>query len=132
MAKQESALDPKFVKVFPGVPPEWWKTIAPSVREFIQNEKLVAAKITAKQATAATPMLRSAQTEGLPWSVIIRGGYPGAHLHLGDKVYPLTEQQWQRFSGGVRKEAMAKLSASDAIGFGTTIGVAAASQSFRA
>jgi hypothetical protein len=45
------------------------------------------------------------------------GGIRVPHLHLGDKVYKLTPDQWREFSGGVMKGFAAKLSEAKTVSF---------------
>jgi hypothetical protein len=52
---------------------------------------------------------------------ILGPGFPGglkyAHLHFNNRIYPLTDAQWKKFSGGIIIDARNKLAKANAIGF---------------
>jgi hypothetical protein len=75
-----------------------WKNHAKVIEQFVKAEKLQPAKV----AITANEIALKFNPKRFP-------GIPVPHLHLGDKMYALTDQQWKGFTSQLNKDMMTKL-----------------------
>jgi hypothetical protein len=104
--------------------PMWWKYGRPAELWYQHHElieELVARHNLKEVPAAQLPVqgLTSAATQQSEVMAlrppIVYGGMRVPHLHLGDKVYRLSSEQWKEFSTGVVKSFATKLADSKAV-----------------
>lgn len=75
-----------------------WKNQVKVVEQFVKAEKLQVTKLR----VMANETLLKINPKRFP-------GIPVPHLHLGDKMYTLNDQQWKGFTSQLNKDMIAKL-----------------------
>lgn len=98
---------------------------------FYKNANIVQAAVTkmklkpveASQVKTRVAANEMTAMEPLWWKI---GGTPNAHLHLGDKVYMLTAEQWKTFSGTLLASFQAQIGKASSISFGNALDLASA------
>ena len=77
----------------PGLIAHVWAKYQTDVESMVRTEKIQPIHV----ATERDPVT---ELTGLVWWNPA-GGWPLPHFHLGDKIYPATDVQWQKFSKAV-------------------------------
>jgi hypothetical protein len=93
-----------------------WAKYHAEVEALVRADKLTAVQILPEREAAAAEKHDAAPSElgnTLVWWNP-KGGWPLPHFHLGDKLYPATEGQWNSFSAGVLSKVGANLQSAKA------------------
>jgi hypothetical protein len=97
----------------PGKVASIWTKYQAEVEAVVRAQKLQPVQILAEAVAAEKQLAAGAGDNILVWWNLA-GGWPLAHFHLGDKIYPATPAQWNTFSSQVVAKVGASLQASKA------------------
>jgi hypothetical protein len=101
-------------KFFPGIPPDIMSITRSMLQEIIKGNRQL--------------KYQEASAVGRYVDGNIRGGFPGPHIHVNDKVYLVSDAQWNTISKNIISTARAKLASAKAIDFTQAAGIADATQ----
>jgi hypothetical protein len=95
---------------WPGLPPYIALCAAneASIKNFVEKNEIPPAKVELQKEGGSSEALSNW------WRY---GGYPTAHLHLGDQIYPLTNTQWVSAAELLKVSIKAELGTAGTIGF---------------
>ena len=103
--------------ISPGKVAAIWQKYQAEAAAFVRAQKLQAVQILAEPAAAPAiaekPAAVITELPGLVWWNP-RGGWPLAHFHVGDNIYPATPAQWDSFASQVVAKVGANLQANKA------------------
>lgn len=105
-----------------GIPAQFWITYQVQVKEAVEqmelplvDQQMLAARMPASSFEMAE--VEPLETRRIPRPRPLPGGLRFAHLHLGDDIYKLNREQWQKFSEGIVKDFKEKLDAVGTVSF---------------
>lgn len=109
-----------------GRPVDFWLRYRKQIKDFVIKEKpdLLSAeelgpRLSAEEAMGARSLAHPQPPVEYtlpPW-IWKYGGRRIAHLHLGDDIYLLSDEQWDKFTGAIKKDLQARLARINTVSF---------------
>lgn len=96
--------------------PIWIRDVA-AIRDFVAKQKLIPLTAVGAPAPAKTTRTKAAE---IPIELRVPpfpGGMRMPHLHFEGQIYPMTDKQWQAFSGLVLRRLQERLAGAKSISF---------------
>jgi hypothetical protein len=118
--------------IFPGIPVPFWVLYSSQIAEFVQANKLQPATPQDLTSAGMAHLAKKPIAVGtkIPFDQGIKGGNR-VHLHFNDKIYFITEQQWEQFSAKIVDACKAKLAGMKTVDFTTAVMLASVVESKR-